>query len=208
MSQVFQEPSSFISSTNTVALKWSDDINEGVQFVSDNIFGITGYEAQDFISGAINLVNLIKGEGLSQLQSSLGKVDGGTVILELESKEGITKWVEARTIPVESNSAKSIQLYTILNDITDRTIIEQKILEQNRYLRNISWIQSHEVRAPLSRILGIIELINLEKESFEKEFPEMKILLDSLCSSSNELDEVIKAITEKSFEGIVDYRKD
>ncbi len=46
------------------------------------------------------------------------------------------------------------------SDITDRKRSGQIILEQNKKLREIAWIQSHKVRAPVARILGLIQIYN------------------------------------------------
>jgi hypothetical protein len=50
-------------------------------------------------------------------------------------------------------------------------------------LKNIAWTQSHVVRAPLSRILGIIDLIEGETENFS----EMLFWLKQLRISTNEM---------------------
>jgi DNA-binding response OmpR family regulator len=61
---------------------------------------------------------------------------------------------------------------------------------QNETLRKIAWTQSHVVRAPLARILGIIDLIETEKENQE----DLMFWLKQLRVSSNEMDEIVKKI--------------
>ncbi|MEQ9310368.1 MAG: response regulator [Balneolaceae bacterium] len=67
---------------------------------------------------------------------------------------------------------------------------------QNEKLRKIAWTQSHVVRAPLSRILGIINL--LESESGINE--DLKLWLNQLRDSSNDLDVLVRKITEDAQE--------
>lgn len=70
-----------------------------------------------------------------------------------------------------------------------------EILEiQNEKLREISWMQSHIMRAPLAKIIGLIPLINDVKENNA----EREKMLDYLLLSANELDEVIADITDKT----------
>jgi hypothetical protein len=45
-------------------------------------------------------------------------------------------------------------------------------------LKNIAWTQSHVVRAPLSRILGIIDLIEGETENFSEMLFWLKAITD------------------------------
>lgn len=66
--------------------------------------------------------------------------------------------------------------------------------EQNQKLREISWMQSHVIRAPVAKILGLIPLINDVKENKS----EREKMLAYLLLSANELDEVIGDITEKT----------
>lgn len=69
-----------------------------------------------------------------------------------------------------------------------------KIKEQNSKLREIAWLQSHVLRAPLARILSLIySSNNLESNDFSVEE-----IMQHIKSSALEMDEVIKGITEKT----------
>lgn len=70
----------------------------------------------------------------------------------------------------------------------------KKIENQNEVLKEITWIQSHVVRTPLSRILAITNLLKENKNSEE----EKEFLIDSIIVSSEELDTVIQEIVTKS----------
>lgn len=72
----------------------------------------------------------------------------------------------------------------------------QQIEKQNEKLKNIAWTQSHLVRAPLSRILGIINLIESEKENLD----DLMFWLNQLRVSSNEMDVIVRKITEEAQE--------
>lgn len=80
------------------------------------------------------------------------------------------------------------------NDISETLKHINTIEIQNSKLKNIAWTQSHVVRAPLARILGIINLIE-EKAISDEELP---FFLTQLKVSSNELDETIKSIVEQA----------
>ncbi|MEL1241390.1 hypothetical protein [Flavobacterium flavipallidum] len=70
----------------------------------------------------------------------------------------------------------------------------QKIENQNKVLKDITWVQSHIVRTPLSRIMAICNLLK-EKDNTEEE---KTFLMDNIIVSSNELDNIIKDIVKKS----------
>jgi DNA-binding NarL/FixJ family response regulator len=67
----------------------------------------------------------------------------------------------------------------------------EAIEAQNAKMREISWMQSHIIRAPLARMMGLMYLI---KENCD----EMEQVVDYLFQSANELDDVIKNITNMS----------
>jgi len=79
-------------------------------------------------------------------------------------------------------------------DITDSVNYIHAIEEQNSRLREIAWTQSHVVRAPLSRIMGLIEVIRLHPENKEFHLE----LLPHVLNSAHELDEIIKTIVCKT----------
>jgi DNA-binding NtrC family response regulator len=72
----------------------------------------------------------------------------------------------------------------------------RQIESQNEKLRNIAWTQSHVVRAPLARILGIIDMI----ETLDMDKKELPFWLGQLKASSNEMDAIVRSIVEESQE--------
>ncbi len=80
------------------------------------------------------------------------------------------------------------------NDISETLKHINTIEVQNATLRDIAWAQSHEVRAPLSRILGIINLLQEQQESFD----EISFWLEQLKSSTNEMDDIVKKIVDQT----------
>lgn len=79
------------------------------------------------------------------------------------------------------------------NDITERMNYFQAIEDQNKKLKEIAWIQSHLVRAPVARILGLIDLLKNDKEKAHQ-----VELLNYIYDSTQELDVLIKDIVDKT----------
>lgn len=69
--------------------------------------------------------------------------------------------------------------------------------KQNETLSEIARIQSHELRLPVSSILGVMEIINDEKTDLNPEY------LDLLNQSVNQLDEKIRMIVAHANESSV-----
>ena len=80
-----------------------------------------------------------------------------------------------------------------MQDITERVNHIKAIEEQNAILRDISWIQAHEVREPLTRIMSLAQLIQDHVTC-----PSTKEHIDYLMTSTYELDNVIMNILKKT----------
>lgn len=80
------------------------------------------------------------------------------------------------------------------NDITERKRHLEAIQKQNEKLRDIAWIQSHVVRAPLARIMGLVDILSFDSLSEE----ERQEMLQHIITSAQELDGVIKDIVGKA----------
>jgi PAS domain S-box-containing protein len=81
-------------------------------------------------------------------------------------------------------------------DITDLNQKIEIIAKQSNQLEEIAWFQSHQLRAPVSRILGIIEYFDLV------EIPADDLLsqvIQDLKISVLELDSIIKKIVNKTY---------
>jgi PAS domain S-box-containing protein len=91
------------------------------------------------------------------------------------------------------------QLLKSLNNTLDAkarelTIYVNAIEAQNERLRKIAWTQSHLVREPLTRIMGIAKLLADQTVT-----PEQKDdMLNHVLKSANELDKVIRDIVKSS----------
>ena len=71
---------------------------------------------------------------------------------------------------------------------------ETKVLLQNTHLKEIAFMSAHSLRSPLTNILSISKLINIDAITSERD----KLLIQHLRSSSLELDRVIHEIVAKT----------
>ncbi len=83
---------------------------------------------------------------------------------------------------------------TLANDVTDKFMYTKTIEYQNEKLREIAWLQSHVVRAPLARLMGLIHSLTDDLISGK----ERKEYLSLIMKSAEELDTIIKNVVNKS----------
>lgn len=94
--------------------------------------------------------------------------------------------------PVYNDAGEVFSVGCFARDISHRKDAENKIKEQVKKLKDVAWIQSHEVRRPLANILGLLDLIRNASSDPKSN----KELFDHMESSCNELDAMIKKIVE------------
>lgn len=100
--------------------------------------------------------------------------------------------IQSNVINFEGKKARLV----LATDVTDRTNYIQAIEDQNNKLQEIAWIQSHIVRAPLARIMGLIDCL----QNYQNSENETSELLKHMLSSALELDNVIREIVYKTKE--------
>lgn len=114
-------------------------------------------------------------------------------VLRVKHKNGNYHWCE-KTITNLLHDSSVNALVCNFWDVTEKMNQIQEIENQNLKLKEIAWIQSHEVRAPIARILGIV---NLLKKNTNLDEPTI-LLVCYLLQAANELDEITKGIINKS----------
>lgn len=116
-----------------------------------------------------------------------------TRLLE-ERKETLAKLIKERTIELEESkqeiSAININLEQM---VQERTI---NLENRNKILESYASFNSHELRAHVARLLGLVELLKSSKHNSE----DFLLLLDYLYSTSEELDALTRKM-QKILEG-------
>lgn len=127
---------------------------------------------------------------IGELLSRKKEINGAVYRIILP--DGRTRHIESHAIIKKSESGRILSLIGTNRDITDDILIQEKIKTQNKVLREIAFIQSHEVRRPLANILGVIEILKNSGALNDLE------IFGHLVDSANELDIEIRKIVDKT----------
>jgi PAS domain S-box-containing protein len=175
---------------------WVFDI-ESLYFLNVNDAAIDhyGYSREEFLSMTVRDIQPAYDNYLPEPALSFSKFDNQSVLTGLfnyRKKDGkiIQVEIQGNVIQYEDKKAKII----LAIDVTERLKYIKAIEEQNKRLSEISWMQSHIVRAPLARLMGLVDLMKSPRENVEEE----QKLLEYIRISARELDCVIKEIVDKS----------
>jgi PAS domain S-box-containing protein len=154
-----------------------------------------GFEYDEFISMVIDdiKINLKSGESVSGLNGIKEKKrkDNTYECHKLKNGEIIDVLISSNELMYNDKKAK----VALVNNITERNLYIKAIEDQNAKLMEIAWIQSHIVRAPLARLMGIVHLL---KDDYQVSQDEKLFFLKEILNSANELDDIIKDISAKT----------
>jgi PAS domain S-box-containing protein len=100
-------------------------------------------------------------------------------------------WLNIEFYPVYDYHQQIIGISINAADITQRKKAELHLAAQNRELRNIAWLHSHEIRRIVANVIGLISLIDSTDLSLEN-----LEVLQHLDNSARELDEAIHKIVK------------
>jgi PAS domain S-box-containing protein len=101
-----------------------------------------------------------------------------------EFDPAISRWLAVNAYPTDAGLA----IYFI--DITDQKNYQQKIEIQNKQFKEIAWVQAHQIRGPVSNLLGLVELFNTEQPND----PDNLELLARVKHTAIQMDESIQEI--------------
>lgn len=175
---------------------WVFDI-ESLQFLDVNEAASRhyGYSKEEFQT--MTLKDIRPEEDVEKCEKIINAYKGTTALLHditrHTKKGGEVIDVEITSNTVNLGSSREARL-AIAMDISERMRYIKAIEEQNIKLREIAWVQSHVVRAPLARIMGLVNLLN----ACSSEKGNDAELLSFISTSALELDEIIRGIVRKT----------
>ncbi|GLU52166.1 PAS domain S-box protein [Dyadobacter frigoris] len=175
---------------------WVYDL-ETLQFLNVNDAAIRhyGYSLEEFLDMTIRDIRPV--EELPKLDETLFLTRKTATIhyngiSRHRKKNGdiIQAEIQSNGIYINGRKARVV----LINDITERLRYVEAIERQNQKLQEIAWLQSHVVRAPIARLMGIVDLI----KNYQHSENEQNELLDHILISANELDGIIRDIANKT----------
>lgn len=95
----------------------------------------------------------------------------------------------------KGSSSNNLKIIGTLRDVSSEFDFFQQISKRDLALKEIAWVQSHKVRAPLANILALTDILKTDEslcDNSKREF------LTALKKSADQLDMVIKEIVTKA----------
>jgi len=151
-----------------------------------------GYSLDDFLKMSFTQLHPKEEEQLIQHKLFLKEDAGAKHYFTHLLSDGIEIKVDICIEEIKSNS--NSELIVQSNDVSETLKYIHTIEIQNAKLKNIAWTQSHILRAPLARILGIINLLETKTDDIDEIYTWLKLLR----ISTDEMDDIVKLIVEEA----------
>lgn len=140
----------------------------------------------------MSIWQIVGPEGMASVDEKLnispGKEQHSRGIRRHTHKDGKQLYAFTQDLPFDVEEKHTRLL--IANDVTRQMQYIEAIEKQNTKLNQISYAQSHTVRAPLASLMGLISVL----EETQYDAAEYKVILSQIQEASRRLDAVIREI--------------
>lgn len=152
-----------------------------------------GYTREEFMTMTMMDIRPPEHRGLTaiQLKESQTAQQPYIAITLHRKKNNVEFPVEIRSNPIVINGRKG--KLVLATDITERYNYIKSIEEHNNRLKDIAWIQSHQVRAPLARIMSLVMLLKHTNNPADN-----KEMLEYLDISASELNDIVTKVIRQA----------
>ena len=146
---------------------------------SDETYCIFGVEHDKFTPTYEKVLHLIPTDYRdifhTSIQETIGSNESFNIEIQLKKAANLHSWVQIIGKPVQNGEGEVIKVVGIIIDTTERKQAEEQVRQRNQELLKINaeldrfvYCASHDLRAPLSSLLGLINIFKIETDEQAK----------------------------------------
>ncbi len=172
-----------------------------VIYVNPAFTSMTGYKSKEILN---NSLSILRGPNteinvLKRIFEIIKNKEEGLFEIKAYKKDKTEFWLRFTMIPIYNAENELSHWVSIQRDVTEEKNQEKEkeqlikeLTQNNKDLKQFSYITSHNLRAPMSNLVGLLNLI----EDIEIEDQELKEILDGFNKSAHLLNETIEDLTK------------
>ncbi|MDQ3394111.1 MAG: PAS domain S-box protein, partial [Bacteroidota bacterium] len=170
-------------------------------FVNQAFSTMTGYDISE-INGLMPGIfegPLTDKAQIEQIRKSLNKNKPYQAEIINYNKNGQGYWIDLTLLPITDKAGKCTHWIFIQRDISlrkkheeERELFIEELQHTNYDLKQFSFITSHNLRAPLSNLMGLVKLIDMSSITD----PENKILITKFQNSTEHLNNILNDLMD------------
>ena len=167
--------------------------------VSDASFKMFGFQNETGIYSGDWWSKQVHPEDYKEVKTAAAKMMENnlknlTIEYRFKCADGSYKYILDRSYLISDEKNQPIRIIGSMQDITERKRHLIDIENHNKRLKEIAWTQSHLVRAPLAKVMGLVDLLL----NYKNELENADEVLENILNSANELDAIIRKIAFES----------
>ena len=172
-----------------------------IVYVNPAFSQMSGYLSNEIVGKSPNIFKGPKSdsEELKKLLRAIKNEEECLIETISYTKQKEEYWVRFSMIPIFNNEGSISHWISIQRDITEEKKLEtekehliRELTQNNKDLKQFSYITSHNLRAPLSNLIGLLNLI----EDIPIENPELEEILSGFTKSTHLLNETINDLVK------------
>ncbi len=109
-------------------------------------------------------------------------------------KSGLALWLETRTVPILDNGSNDYVALSVTIDVTAQVMNQMQIEERNRDLNEFTYMISHDLKAPILTISGMLGI--LEEEDLVKANSTVSEPLSYIRKATRRLQDLVTGVIE------------
>lgn len=185
-----KEASIIINRSSSVAFTWKNQSGWPVEYVSENVEKVFGYNAEEFTSGAVLYESCIHPDDLERVAKEVktfsnekGKTEFVHEPYRIISKDGKEKVIHDWTFIVRNEAGKITHYKGIIEDITKRKKAEEEKSKLEKQLRRVQKLETigtlaggiaHDFNNILTPILGYSDIALSRLQPTEPLYDDLK----------------------------------
>ncbi|MNQ57427.1 Cell-division control histidine kinase PdhS [compost metagenome] len=172
-----------------------------IVYVNPAFSEMSGYHSNEIIGKSPNIFKGPKSDSdeLKKLLRAIKNEEECLIETISYTKQKEEYWVRFSMIPIFNNEGVISHWISIQRDITDEKKLEtekehliRELTQNNKDLKQFSYITSHNLRAPLSNLIGLLNLI----EDIPVDNPELQEIIAGFTKSTHLLNETINDLVK------------
>ncbi len=176
------------------------DLEGKIEYVNPAFCNLTGYSMEEAIGQNPRILKTGRTSEFEYLQLWQTIIDKKTWHGEFcnKKKNGELYWEYAVISPILNQNGEVTNYVAVKENITERKRLEEEqqrmtvdLLQRNKDLEQFSYMLSHNIRGPLTNILGLIAAVRGGLIKSEEE-----LIMNGISKSADSMDQVIKDVTE------------
>ena len=187
--------------TNNIAASVIIRRHDGrISFCSPYTEVLTGYAMEEILDDNAAFFELLVLENdVDRFKRAMRVSELGEDIIvryQVRHKSGIKMWLETRMVPVLTENSETDSTLMVTIDVTQVLNHQRQVEEQNRDLNDFAYMVSHDLKAPIFTIKGMVAAL---KEDYGALLPADALeLLNYINDASRRLEQLVSSVIEYS----------